>query len=62
MSNIDEINKLHELREKGAITEAEFEKLRELVRQETDQVDAHVMELHEEIRALRAELKEARGE
>ena len=43
-------------------TEAEFEKLRELVRQETDQVDAHVMELHEEIRALRAELKEARGE
>jgi voltage-gated sodium channel len=43
-------------------TEAEFEKLRELVRMETDQVDAHVLELREEIRALRAELKEARGE
>ena len=32
MSNIDEIDKLHELREKGAITDAEFEKMkRELI-------------------------------
>lgn len=43
-------------------TEAEFEKLRELVRAETDQVDQHVLELHAEIRALREELREARGE
>ena len=43
-------------------TEAEFERLRDLVRQETDQVDAHVLELHAEIKALRAELKEARGD
>lgn len=43
-------------------TEAEFEKLRELVRQETDQVDVHVLELQAEIRALRAELREARGQ
>ncbi len=43
-------------------TEAEFEKLRTLVREETDQVGAQVLELREEIRALRAELREARGE
>ena len=42
--------------------EAEFEKLRELVRTETDIVDVHVMELREEIRSLRAELLTARGE
>jgi len=34
----------------------EFEVLRELVRSETDQVDMHVLELKEEIAALRAEL------
>lgn len=34
----------------------EFEVLRELVRSETDQVDMHVLELKEEISALRAEL------
>ncbi|WP_274594874.1 ion transporter [Parasedimentitalea marina] len=38
------------------------EKLRELVRTETDIVDAHVIELREEIRSLRAELLAARGE
>lgn len=43
-------------------TEAEFEKLRDLVRAETDQVDQHVLELQAEIRALREELKEARGD
>ena len=42
--------------------EAEFEKLRELVRSETDIVDEHVMELRNEIRSLRAELAAARGE
>ena len=41
--------------------EEEFGKLRELVKSETDQVDAHVLELHNEIRALRAELAETRG-
>ncbi|WP_299287479.1 ion transporter [uncultured Tateyamaria sp.] len=41
-------------------TEAEFEKLRELVREETDQVDAHVLELKAELVALRAELSAAR--
>jgi voltage-gated sodium channel len=35
-------------------TEQEFEKLRELVRRETDQVDAHVLQLQDEIRALHA--------
>jgi len=38
--------------------EAEFEKLRDLVRTETDVVDAHVLDLHQEIKALRAELAE----
>ncbi|PCJ07742.1 MAG: voltage-gated sodium channel [Rhodobacteraceae bacterium] len=42
--------------------EVEFEKLRELVRSETDIVDVHVTELRDEIRALRAELTTARGE
>lgn len=37
-------------------TEAEFEKLRLLVRSETDQVDMHVLALTEEVRLLRAEL------
>ena len=41
--------------------EAEFEKLRELVRSETDVVDAHVLDLQQEVRALRAELAEAKG-
>ena len=43
-----------------ADTEAEFEKLRALVREETDQVDAHVIELSEQIKELRAELAKAR--
>lgn len=42
--------------------EAEFEQLRNLVRSETDIIDAHVIELREEIRSLRAELAAARGE
>ncbi len=41
-------------------TEAEFEKLRMLVRNETDQVDANVTALREEVRALREELRRAR--
>jgi voltage-gated sodium channel len=40
-------------------TEEEFERLRDLVKLETDQVDAHVTELQDEIRALRAELRAA---
>ncbi len=44
-----------------AESEKEFEKLRDLVRTETDQVDAHVMELHAEIRALREELHKMNG-
>lgn len=43
-----------------AETEAEFEQLRALVREETDQVDAHVLSLQEEVRALRDELRRAR--
>lgn len=39
-----------------ADAEAEFEDLRKLVRSETDVVDAHVKELHDEIRALRTEV------
>ncbi len=38
--------------------EAEFENLRELVKSETDIVDAHVTEMLAEIRALRAEVAE----
>jgi len=40
-------------------TEEEFERLRDLVKLETDQVDGHVTELQDEIRALRAELRAA---
>ncbi|MCV2869196.1 ion transporter [Defluviimonas sp. WL0002] len=39
----------------------EFEVLRELVRSETDQVDAHVLELKDEISALRREIAGLRG-
>ena len=39
----------------------EFETLRELVRSETDQVDAHVLELKEEILALRREIAALNG-
>lgn len=42
-------------------TEAEFEKLRDLVKRETDIVADNVSELHAEIKALRAELAEQRG-
>ncbi|SFU07962.1 ion transporter [Sedimentitalea nanhaiensis] len=41
--------------------EAEFENLRELVKSETDIVDAHVTEMLSEIRALRAEIAELKG-
>ncbi|WP_278923824.1 MULTISPECIES: ion transporter [Pseudophaeobacter] len=44
-----------------AEAEAEFEQLRELVRQETDVVDAHVIELHAELKALRREISELKG-
>ena len=37
--------------------EEEFEKLRDLVRSETDQVDAHVIELQKEIAELRGEIR-----
>ncbi|MCR8827358.1 ion transporter [Pseudosulfitobacter koreensis] len=43
-------------------TEAEFETLRTLVREETDQVGAQVNALHAEIRELREELRKARGD
>ena len=43
-------------------TEAEFEKLRTLVREETDHVDDAVKVLQDEIRALREELRQARGD
>ncbi|MBY6067879.1 ion transporter [Leisingera aquaemixtae] len=45
-----------------AEAEAEFEKLRDLVKSETDVVDAHVLELHEEIKALRAEIAQLKGQ
>ena len=41
--------------------EAEFEKLRNLIRTETDQVDQHVLNLQAELRALREELAMKRG-
>ncbi|MBT8155472.1 ion transporter [Epibacterium ulvae] len=41
--------------------EQEFEKLRDLVRTETDMVDAHVLALHEEIKALRREVAALKG-
>jgi voltage-gated sodium channel len=40
-----------------ADAEKEFEKLRDLVRTETDQVDVHVLELKTEIQELRAEIR-----
>jgi voltage-gated sodium channel len=43
-------------------TEAEFENLRRLVRDETDSVDQNVQLLLEEIKHLRAEVRELRGE
>ncbi|MFK7751568.1 MAG: ion transporter [Sedimentitalea sp.] len=43
-------------------TEAEFEKLRDLVRSETDVIDAHVLELKSEIVALRKELAGMQGD
>ncbi|MEX0365887.1 MAG: ion transporter [Ruegeria sp.] len=45
-----------------ADAEAEFTQLRDLVRSETDIVDAHVLELHEELRALRREVAALKGE
>lgn len=44
-----------------ADAEAEFEKLRDLVKSETDIVDEHVTAMHEEVRALRRELAELKG-
>ncbi len=41
--------------------EAEFEGLRDLVRSETDVVDAHVLDLHREVQALRADLAALKG-
>lgn len=41
--------------------EAEFERLRDLVRSETNELDSHVMELRDEIRALRAEIEAERN-
>ncbi|NIZ15079.1 ion transporter [Phaeobacter sp. HF9A] len=42
-------------------TEAEIHKLRDLVKSETDVVDGHVVELRDEIRALRTEIAELKG-
>jgi len=36
----------------------EFEKLRDLIRSENEEVGAHVLEMHQELKALRAELAE----
>ncbi len=44
-----------------AETEEEITKLQELVKSETDVVDAHVLELRDEIRALRTEVAALRG-
>ncbi len=44
-----------------ADTEAEFEKLRKLVREETDHVDDNVTALHAELKALRAEIRDLKG-
>ena len=41
--------------------EKEFEQLRELVRTETDIVDQHVLDLHQELKALRAEVAALKG-
>lgn len=43
-----------------ADAEAEFEKLRELVKSETDVVDEHVIELMNEVKALRSEINAMR--
>lgn len=40
-----------------AEAEQEFERLRDLVKMETDQVDGHVLELKSEIKELRAEIR-----
>lgn len=45
-----------------AEAEAEFERLRSLVRSETDVVDEHVLALRDEIRALRDEIGTLRGD
>jgi voltage-gated sodium channel len=42
-------------------TEAEFENLRKLVRDETDSVDRNVLALMEEVKALRADLNATQG-
>ena len=42
--------------------EEEFHKLRDLVRSETDMVDAYVKELHAEIKALREEIRALKGD
>ena len=42
-------------------TEAEFENLRKLVRDETDIVDRNVLSLMEEVKALRAEIRDLNG-
>ena len=44
-----------------ADAEQEFERLRDLVKMETDQVDSHVLELKTEIQELRAELRALTG-
>ena len=43
-------------------TEAEIEKLRDLIREENDELSAQVESLRDEIRSLRSELIEARGQ
>jgi voltage-gated sodium channel len=45
-----------------AEAEAEFEKLRDLVKSETDVIDERVLELLQEIKALRAEVAELKGQ
>lgn len=42
-------------------SEAEIVKLRELVKVETDIVDSHVLEMHEELKAMRAEIAALRN-
>lgn len=44
-----------------AEAEAEFEQLRDLVRRETDVIDEHVLEMHQEIKVLRNELAALKG-
>jgi len=40
--------------------EAEIEKLREMLTKETNELDAHILSLHDEIRAMRQELRDGR--